>query len=499
MPPRRAAANAARPQASSPELEPIAGPAVASFGPAVPNTTGDAEFAAALHQQEVAAREQQRQALARRQAIEEVIRQRRAERLAAGDAEDGDDGAAGLGVGRGGAARYGVRPVPRAHREWPGRPREPYMMELIRAQLRNEVEEARQGRGNLRFENDEDIAARQAILEQVNLIWGPYRQQSVEESWSGINFTPRHNPLLGFTYDFDKDAEEEREPAEIVRLDFDDDSPIIEELKAPTAGTSKHSGRKNSMISVDGNGKVEMSLVCARCNEQLRVSQGQRSDADRVFALRCGHLIDKRCLDEISQPRPEQEISRDEETKPGFVKMGKGKAVESSQRAGTFVVKGSDDGFSMTPKASASALPRIISPSAHLDQLSSSPPAPFNNREAGSSNQKMPARTTRSSVRAAATQSASDAQLDEVAPSEDEMDNDGLNRNAQPAGRKRNLRSKATNKHTPSGPIKKLKAPKETREFRWTCPVAACGREHFSEEIDGVWKPKNTMIVQLFV
>jgi hypothetical protein len=31
------------------------------------------------------------------------------------------------------------------------------------------------------------------------------------------------------------------------------------------------------------------------------------------------------------------------------------------------------------------------------------------------------------------------------------------------------------------------------------CPVVACGREHYSEEIGGVWKPKEGMITQLFV
>jgi hypothetical protein len=490
---------------------------------AAADTAGDAAFAARLHQQELAAEEARRQHMRnRRIAVEEAI-QRRQDQV---NAEDPVPGAwphdaylavPGLAIGRGGVARFGVRPfaIPggdggnsnaaRAARSvaarelreagprYDGRPPPEILPGLgLRAPHR----------GGLELGND--LRDFEAMLQRVVMGHGgpnPYafaamraeQQQSVEESWSGINFTPRHNPLLGFTYDFDKDAEDDKEPTEIVRLDFDDESPIIEELKAPVAGSSNHLGRHDSMTSVDGKGKGITSLVCAKCNEQLRVSQGQRTEADRVFALRCGHLIDKRCLDDISQPHPDLVVNQDEDHKPGFVKIGKGKAVESASRSGgTFVVKGSYTDPAITPQASSSTLPRIVSP--YADQQSSSPSVPLNNSEASSSNQRMPSRTTRSAARAAVNHADDE---NEVPASDDE----GYDTLTNPTGRlplnkKRKVQSKATSK---TAALKKLKAPVEMREFRWVCPVAACGKEHFSEEIGGVWKPKDKMTVQLFV
>ncbi|KAJ9122631.1 hypothetical protein QFC22_002060 [Naganishia vaughanmartiniae] len=510
MPPRRARF-AAEPDAiiAAPDAQPNA---------AAQDTTGDAEFAARLHQQEVAAHvvRQQQHVANRRAAMDEAIQARQAQAEAAEAvirAINLDQmPAGGLAVGPGGAARFGILPVAR-----PAGAR----VDNDNA-LRNAARFMQLADGNRyaaygplpflpgmlppweRYANlmegpaGQDAALERAIARLGQGIYGhaamqAERQQSVEESWSGINFTPRHNPLLGFTYDFDKDAEDDKEPTEIVRLDFDDESPIIEELKAPVAGSSKHLGRHDSMSSVDGKGKAITSLVCAKCNEQLRVSQGQRNEADRVYALRCGHLIDKRCLDDISQPHPDPGLNIDEDAKPGFVKMGKGKAVESSSRnGGTFVVKGSYPVSATTPRASSSTLPRIVSPNA--DQQSSSPSVPLNNSEADGSNQGRPSRTTRSTARAAAVHPDHE---NDIPDSDDEGYDTLTNPNGRlPKGRKRKFTSKVASKSRTAA-MKKLAGPVEMREFRWVCPVAACGKEHFSEEIGGVWKPKDGMTVQL--
>ncbi|KAJ9098762.1 hypothetical protein QFC21_004410 [Naganishia friedmannii] len=491
-----------------------------------------------VHRQEVAAHEQRQQemrhAANRRIAMEAAI-QARQDQAEAGDAGGRvlhlDPAAvAGLGIGPGGAARFGIQPIARPpvaraddnnnaarnarnaaaryYRDLPamghrGPPEDddPYLYVAHRAAVMNMPIPALGRFGDGIYDGAQHQAMLRRAYELVDR-HNPYayavmqaeRQQSVEESWSGINFTPRHNPLLGFTYDFDKDAEDDKEPTEIVRLDFDDESPIIEELKAPVAGSSKHLGRHDSMSSVEGKGKGITSLVCAKCNEQLRVSQGQRTEADRVFALRCGHLIDKRCLDDISQPHSDLESNKDDEMNPGFVKMGKGKAAESTSRnGGRFVVKGSYVASTTTPQASSSTLPRIVSP--HADQQSSSPSVPLSNSEAGGSNRRIPSRTTRSAARAAAVHP--DNENHEVPASDDEAYDTLTNPNGRlPSGRKRKVQPKAASK---SAALKRLKAPVEMREFRWVCPVAACGKEHFSEEIGGVWKPKDGMTVQLFV
>ncbi|KAI5452049.1 hypothetical protein NCC49_000992 [Naganishia albida] len=310
------------------------------------------------------------------------------------------------------------------------------------------------------------------------------QEQSVQDSWGGINFVPRQNPLLGFTFDFDKDADAE-EPTEVVRLDFDDDAPIIEELRAKGSGTL---GRTQSGTTDKGPDGLT-SLVCASCYLPLRVSQGQRNEGDRVFALRCGHLVDKRCLDDISQPKPEP-TAQAEDVKPGFIKLGSG---ATSRKDGNFVVHG--DYAAGTPVASTSALPRIASPStpsSPLIPIPSSPVTVTSSAVGGSS--RIPARTTRSAARLAA---APAPPVD--GSSDDSADPFGDFSFRSGRGRPRGGKKRKAAPSRASKPIKKLAKPEEKREYKWLCPVVACGREHYSEEIGGVWKPKDGMITQLFV
>ena len=306
------------------------------------------------------------------------------------------------------------------------------------------------------------------------------QEQHIRDSWAGINFVPRQNPLLGFTFDFDKDAEESAEPTEIVRLDFDDDAPIIEELKA--RGTSgKAVGGKHGAISVKDDGLT--SLVCASCHLPLRVSQGQRNDGDRVFSLQCGHLVDKRCLDDISQPKPENENgSVEQASKPGFIKVGS----SSTSRVDGFVVNGE---YRETPLASTSALPRIASPSSP-----SSPAIPVSSPPIGEIAGRS-SRRTRSAAKKAAQEP-----VDENSDSPDEEVMDDLDSPPIRTGRNtRGKKRKAAARPKRGAAMKKLAKPEEKREYMWLCPVLACGREHYSEEIGGVWRPKDGMTVQLFV
>jgi hypothetical protein len=54
-------------------------------------------------------------------------------------------------------------------------------------------------------------------------------------------------------------------------------------------------------IELDERGRVlptkrKPYLACANCPEPLRASAGVRTDDDRVWALKCGHLLDERCF-----------------------------------------------------------------------------------------------------------------------------------------------------------------------------------------------------------
>jgi hypothetical protein len=107
----------------------------------------------------------------------------------------------------------------------------------------------------------------------------------------------------GFTHDFAPDAPSESAPsfppssksAPIVIVDEDDESKPEEETKMST------------------------TLVCARCSDPLVLNAGLTgSDASqrRIWALRCGHLLDGKCLSQIGQRAPPVD------------RKGKGKAKE---------------------------------------------------------------------------------------------------------------------------------------------------------------------------
>lgn len=61
-----------------------------------------------------------------------------------------------------------------------------------------------------------------------------------------------------------------------------------------------------TVIQLDEDGavmpvsKAKPYLACAACPEPLRVSAGERTPDDRVWALRCGHMLDQRCLDRLA-------------------------------------------------------------------------------------------------------------------------------------------------------------------------------------------------------
>ena len=74
-----------------------------------------------------------------------------------------------------------------------------------------------------------------------------------------------------------------------------------------------------SPIRLDDEGRVVKTrfkkprekpyLACANCPEPLLVSSAYRSQSDRVWALRCGHMIDQRCLEALSTPVTEDELA----------------------------------------------------------------------------------------------------------------------------------------------------------------------------------------------
>ena len=103
---------------------------------------------------------------------------------------------------------------------------------------------------------------------------GRPRQDNVTTTLGQVQPFPRAPPLPGYTSSFDIEAGPE------VPISIDDNGKVVEP--------------KN---------KIKPYLACANCPQPLLVSNVYQSPDDRVWVLRCGHLIDQRCLTKVSTPQ----------------------------------------------------------------------------------------------------------------------------------------------------------------------------------------------------
>ncbi|TEB18907.1 hypothetical protein FA13DRAFT_1744935 [Coprinellus micaceus] len=182
--------------------------------------------------------------------------------------------------------------------------------------------------------------------------------------------------------------------------------------------------------------KMSTLLVCAGCSEPLILNSGLTgSDASnrRIWALRCGHLIDGKCLAKIGQPAP---VIVDPK--------GKGKAREE-------IPYGED------PTRGHGQ-----------DDTTLDPPTPE------------PA-SIRSRLRSHAHHSALTTATNGNPSSDDPPNSAAIGTSPGSASRKRKRGP------TKAAANKKLKVE---AEFEWRCPVSNCSRVHASVKINGVWGPE---------
>jgi len=62
-------------------------------------------------------------------------------------------------------------------------------------------------------------------------------------------------------------------------------------------------------IPVPRKVKLRPYLACSKCGDHLLLSQAQKTSEQRIWALRCGHLVDQKCLKSLSTPTPAQNES----------------------------------------------------------------------------------------------------------------------------------------------------------------------------------------------
>jgi hypothetical protein len=252
---------------------------------------------------------------------------------------------------------------------------------------------------------------------------GPQQPQNATYQ---LAYTHPLQPDPGFTHDFasEQTPTSPHRPRHVGMIVIEDDDM---EAGPSSATSSKQAHRASSPVSI----KSSTVLICARCLDPLVLSAGlvgEDAERRRVWALRCGHLIDGKCLMEIGEPGEdasdeEDDVKADVKGKrkahaPPVKGKGKGKAKDPDEELGAE--------HSDSNNAAATVVPGDNSIRSRLRS----------------------ARTYRSPVVSSLMTS--------------------------PAATRR--------KRPPS--------PRGEGEHRYLCPVVRCGSIHVSVKVNGIWRPE---------
>ncbi|KAJ7183574.1 hypothetical protein C8R46DRAFT_516911 [Mycena filopes] len=270
-------------------------------------------------------------------------------------------------------------------------------------------------------------------------------------------------------------------------FDFSPPNDIVIPPTPPPSGKGKGKA-KEVVIDVDAEDAakkereaVSTLLVCARCLDPLLVRadgvvEGGEAEVKRrkVWGLRCGHLIDGKCFEELSKPPPcvEAAITNDGDAtsddallkERGKAKgKGKARAVEEEEpeqdEEDVLAEEDYDELFD------EDLIPAAISQSSSIRSRLRPRPGGVTNPASTSS---MPGafEIAVPSGSSSSTPSAPTIILPRA-----------TRRRAATGGKKRKGKAKARPK----------KRVVEAR-YEWVCPVAGCGRVHVSEKVEGVWQ-----------
>ena len=115
----------------------------------------------------------------------------------------------------------------------------------------------------------------------------PFRRTTHEYR---VAYTHPYPPASGFTHDFESPS------PSVGVIDVD------EEPGPSTSGSS----------SPSKNNEDFNTLVCARCLDPLILGGSNMSEDERsrrrLWGLRCGHMLDGKCIDELMKPRPAPDL-----------------------------------------------------------------------------------------------------------------------------------------------------------------------------------------------
>ncbi|CDO74934.1 hypothetical protein BN946_scf184945.g6 [Trametes cinnabarina] len=297
----------------------------------------------------------------------------------------------------------------------------------------------------------------------------------------------------GFTYDF--------APSEDPTITSGNTSPPIY-LDEDGAGPSSSASTSSSATA------VETTLVCARCLEPLVLApsndtsyQSEEMKMRRVWALRCGHMLDGKCVADLMVPpeAPAESVSM-EPTEEQLIAnaKGKGKAREGADIDMPHAVAGEGD----VPLAEETAIPdRKGKRKAVEPPESQAPPK----RPALASAAKPEPNSIRSRLRSHGRAGADESPSSSGAPAyvtAAAAENDSFSSSTR-RGRRQPGTSPVSTAQTQSqtrsrakgkgkGKAKVEQKPLIEAEHEWKCPVAGCGCVHYSVRVNGVWKTDET-------
>ena len=288
----------------------------------------------------------------------------------------------------------------------------------------------------------------------------------------------------GFSFDF--------APAENGASSYSSaaSSPAVIVLDDDTPGSSNAASSSSSAAAA-----FETTLVCARCLDPLILSPPDgASDEDRkrsrVWALRCGHMLDGKCIAELMLPPPPTAAPEPvveptvEETVEDTSGKGKGKARAHEPAAPAPDRKGKRKAVEPPEPEASHKRPALADPSSEAGPAPMGallPPTPESPTLDNSIRSRL-----RSRGRAARAGEGSRSLVERLLEGHDARGH-GHGHGTGAAGvRARARRGKG------KGRAKAPQKPVIEAEYEWVCPVSGCGRLHYSVRIAGEWRHDET-------
>jgi len=285
-----------------------------------------------------------------------------------------------------------------------------------------------------------------------------------------VAYTHPHTPVPGFTHDFEP-------PSPSVSIIDVDEEPG----PSTKASGSSSPGKNNE----NGN-----TLVCARCLDPLVLGGSNMSEDERsrrrLWGLRCGHILDGKCVDELMKPRPTPDLEPTGTEvaaiePPSNGSQGQSSFIQSQDGAQSMVLGEAilPDGKPLSRLTKARGKARVIEPPSQPSQPAEviGDQTPF--AESNSIRSRLrPRNNSGNVVHMSSSSHASSHTSNQLSQSSSQR---------SPANGNRSIAANTHHhpKRRPKGKGKqKAIEPVILERYEWHCPVALCECSHLSLNIE---------------